>query len=210
MPKPSQIDTAAIAHAKRFDVTIFLGTGRYHTASRDTLERARAIAPEITAEVANGRKAMIYAVAEGRSVFVPDSYRPSNEGDQIMPALNPKPAPAARKGRAKAAVAPEEAAQPVQPIAEPAKAPNAASGGRRAAAEAAQRGELPTPPDFTAETHKRFRPKLARLVEMAKAGDIAALRAEPINPVSSSPKAMERYRDLAVTALEVRAARGAA
>lgn len=75
--------------------------------------------------------------------------------------------------------------------------------GKRAAVEAAAReGKLPEPPDFSAETHKRFRPKLAKLTEMAKAGDIEGLRAMEINPVSTSPRAMQRYRDLCVIALE--------
>jgi len=40
---------------------------------------------------------------------------------------------------------------------------------------------------------------------LAKAGDIAALQAFEINPVSSSPKAMARYRDLCVIAITARA-----
>lgn len=77
--------------------------------------------------------------------------------------------------------------------------------GKRAAIEAAAReGKLPEPPDFSAETHKRFRAKLAKLAALADAGDIDALRAMVINPVSSSPKAMARYRELCVVALEAR------
>jgi hypothetical protein len=37
-------------------------------------------------------------------------------------------------------------------------------------------------------THARFRTKLAQIVALAEAGDIAALQAFEINPVSSSPK----------------------
>jgi hypothetical protein len=75
----------------------------------------------------------------------------------------------------------------------------------REAQEAAARGELPNAPDFSADTHKRFRPKLAELEALVAAGDIAGLRAYPINPISTSPKALNRYRNLAVTALEARA-----
>ncbi|MCR6673244.1 hypothetical protein [Devosia ginsengisoli] len=78
------------------------------------------------------------------------------------------------------------------------------TGKRAATLEAAQRGELPAAPDFTAETHKRFRPKLAAVVAMAEAGDLAGLKAIEINPISSSPKAIAKYRDLAVIALEAR------
>lgn len=78
--------------------------------------------------------------------------------------------------------------------------------GKRAAIEAAaHEGKLPKPPDFSAETHKRFRNKLQSVIDFAKAGDLKALRAFEINPVSSSPKAIARYRDLCVIALEARA-----
>jgi hypothetical protein len=80
--------------------------------------------------------------------------------------------------------------------------------GKRAAIETAARaGKLPEPPDFSAETHKRFRNKLASVVDLAKAGDLKGLRKFEVNPVSSSPKAIARYRDLCVIALEAQAAR---
>jgi hypothetical protein len=75
---------------------------------------------------------------------------------------------------------------------------------RAAIEEAARGGMLPEPPDFSAQTHARFRNKLAHLVELAKAGDIKGLKAITINPVSSSPKAMARYRDFCLIALESR------
>ena len=64
---------------------------------------------------------------------------------------------------------------------------------------------MPQPPDFSKPTHARFRTKLAQIVALAEAGDIAALQAFEINPVSSSPKAMARYRDLCVIAIAARA-----
>jgi hypothetical protein len=79
--------------------------------------------------------------------------------------------------------------------------------GKRAAIEAtAREGKLPQPPDFSAETHKRFRNKLASVVDLAKANDLKGLRKFEINPVSSSAKAIARYRDLCVIALEARPA----
>ena len=68
----------------------------------------------------------------------------------------------------------------------------------------ARAGKLPELPDFSAATHARFRGKLARLADLVAAGDIVGVRAFEINPVSSSPKAMARYRDLCVIALEAR------
>jgi hypothetical protein len=70
----------------------------------------------------------------------------------------------------------------------------------------AQRGILPVPPDFTADTHKRFRIKLGELVAMAGAGDVTGLEAFEINPISSSRQAMDRYRKLAVLALRAKQA----
>ena len=76
---------------------------------------------------------------------------------------------------------------------------------RQAILDQAQSGALPQAPDFSKPTHARFRVKLAQIVALAEAGDIAALLAFEINPVSSSPKAMARYRDLCVIAITARA-----
>jgi len=93
------------------------------------------------------------------------------------------------------------------------KAIEAVTGGqtrvRKSTAEAATNaaaGIMPKAPDFSAETHKRFRPKLAELIALAKAGDVKGLKAYAINPISTSPKAMDRYRNLCVIALEAKAA----
>jgi hypothetical protein len=112
-------------------------------------------------------------------------------------------APAA-PGSASAAPEPEEAGEALpQPVALTTRA--AASTSKRAAIEEAARGgTLPTPPDFSAATHARFRTKLAKLIAMAEAGDAEGLKAVAINPVSTSPRAMARYRDLAVMAIEAR------
>lgn len=69
----------------------------------------------------------------------------------------------------------------------------------------AMAGALPTPPDFSAATHKPYRKRLEVLVALVEAGDIAGLRdIEMIPPRSSSPKALHRYRDLALMALAAR------
>ena len=117
--------------------------------------------------------------------------------------------PDAPAGPAAPPAAPEPAVEPT-PIAEaePAAVPGAPRRRRDADIEAkARQGELPPPPDFSAPTHARFRAKLAALVELAGQADATGLRAIPINPVSSSPKALARYRDLAVLAIEAREGR---
>jgi hypothetical protein len=87
---------------------------------------------------------------------------------------------------------------------EEAKAPRI-SAKFKEAMDLAQQGIIPPEPDFTAATHKRWRPKLADVVALAAKGDVEGLRAYEIKPVSTSPKAIARYRDLAVIAIEARA-----
>jgi hypothetical protein len=116
----------------------------------------------------------------------------------------PEGNPAASKA-GKPAKAPKAAKEPKAPREEKAKPL-----GKRAATEAAAAdGKLPAPPDFTAATHARYRGKLAEVVAMAEAGDIKGLKAYQLNPISTSPKAIDRYRNLSITALKAREARGA-
>ncbi|HZT26508.1 MAG TPA: hypothetical protein VFA57_12450 [Pseudolabrys sp.] len=200
-PHPADVANANIvAAAVRFDIALFLGVGRYATDTAETLEEARAKADRLVAMHPNGRRPLIYGVtADGRSGLVTTATL-SNTEDLMKTKAKKKPTakratkPAASK-KAKKATAKQEPAT-TRPL------------GKRAAIEtAAREGKLPEPPDFSAETHKRFRNKLANVVELAKAGDLKGLRAFEINPVSSSPKAIARYRDLCVIALEAQAPR---
>ena len=130
-----------------------------------------------------------FETAEGRLAAEIDACEPDAPAE-------PAPPPAA----------PEPAVEPA-PIAyvEPATAPSAPRRRRDADIEAmARQGELPPPPDFSAPTHARFRAKLAALLELAAKADAIGLRAMPINPVSSSPRALDRHRDHAVLAIEAR------
>ena len=100
---------------------------------------------------------------------------------------------------------PDPAGEPITAAVEELKAaPAPVIGKRQAIRDQAQSGARPQPPDFSKPTHARFRAKLAQIVALAAAGDIAGLQAFEINPVSSSPKAMARYRDLCVIALTAR------
>ncbi len=101
---------------------------------------------------------------------------------------------------------PDPAGEPITAAKEePTAAPVPVIGKRQAIRDQAQTGALPQAPDFSKPTHARFRAKLAQIVALAEAGDIAGLQAFEINPVSSSPKAMARYRDLCVIAITARA-----
>ena len=96
--------------------------------------------------------------------------------------------------------------EPISTAEEETKAALAPAVGKpQAILDQAHTGSLPQPPDFSKPTHARFRTKLAQIVALAEAGDIAALQAFEINPVSSSPTAMARYRDLCVIAITARA-----
>jgi hypothetical protein len=135
-----------------------------------------------------------FETAEGRLVAEIDACEPDAPAEPAPPAVAPEPI--------------IEPAPVVEQAAEPATAPSAPRRRRDADIEAkARQGELPPQPDFSAPTHARFRAKLAVLVELAGKADATGLRAIAINPVSSSPKALVRYRDLAVLAIEAREGR---
>ena len=75
----------------------------------------------------------------------------------------------------------------ISPVAEePKAAATPVIGKRQVVLDQAQTGALPQPPDFSKPTHARFRAKLAQIVALAEAADIAGLQAFEINPVSSS------------------------
>lgn len=70
----------------------------------------------------------------------------------------------------------------------------------------AEAGKLPPAPDFSAATHAPYRKKLTMLKTLVAAKNVRELKAFPINPTSTSPKALARYRDLAVIALQAKGA----
>ncbi|MFN3349072.1 hypothetical protein [Pseudorhodoplanes sp.] len=224
---PTERDAAIIANAVRFDIALFIGRGKYAHASARTLAEARTeAAPALEAEHPYGRRALIYAIdAEGRSALVTGDI-PTESQESSMKAYAKK-FNAQRAARAAGLKDNEfeivkakggftwRDLRNTQLTPDPSREPRAKGGphptapkrppGQRAQIEAdARAGKLPEPPDFSAETHKRFRNKLATVVALANAGDLEGLRAFQINPVSSSPKAIKRYRDLCIIALEAR------
>lgn len=70
------------------------------------------------------------------------------------------------------------------------------------AKERAEKGSLPPTPDFSANTHKYYRPLLAEAVKFAKAGNVKALLAMKFARNDGSPGVVKRYRDIAVAALK--------
>lgn len=72
----------------------------------------------------------------------------------------------------------------------------------RAARASNAPGVTPVLPDFSAATHKPFRKRLAEVQAMFEAGDLTGLKAAVIPTYSSSPRAIDRYRNAAVAYLE--------
>ncbi|PWK66951.1 hypothetical protein [Aminobacter sp. AP02] len=208
MPKTTihpadQADLIAIAQATHFVVHMRRGPADVFKQEAPTLPDAIDIAEQIRAEN-KGRDCLVYAITpEGNSIPVPKAMQRVTGADAAIPdigrAMRERRAMAA-DGRGKKAIC------PTAPRRAAGKVNDAAPKARRAEiTENAAKGILPPVPDFSAPTHARFRKKLTNIVALAKAGDIEGLKAIDINPVSSSPKAMIRYRDLAVVALQARA-----
>lgn len=124
-------------------------------------------------------------------------------------------APAHKKVEAKAPAKPKTSskanASPAQKP-QPAKAAAKRKAGERsrydwnAAREKAAKGVVPAAPDFTANTHRYYRPVLAEVVKLAKAGDLKGLQAYRVKGASSSPRAVKNYREVAIAALKAKAA----
>lgn len=227
--KPHPADAAAqeiVDQAVRYDAALFLGTGRYATDSANTLEEAQVKAQALAALHPNGRKPLIYAVVtSGRSALVIpkqslkeqamktyakkfNAQRAAKKAGHDLANIEIVKANGGYSFRVKdqPAATKQSGAQRSSKKQSGGEA-NGRPLGKRAAIEAAARkGTLPAPPDFSAPTHVRFRSKLQAVIDLAKSGDLTNLRKFEVKPVSSSPKAIARYRDLCVLALEARAA----
>lgn len=146
-----------------------------------------------------------------------ESFLAKRNGMKNIPAATNIEAAAARKP-SKPAPAPRKAVRPaakkttrVRDAAQPKATKRGGPGSRKNLFDRllpeAQAGKMPAAPDFSAETHARYRDKLAEVVKMAKAGDVKGLRAFSIKPISSSPIAIDRYRRLAIIAIEAKKAK---
>jgi hypothetical protein len=145
----------------------------------------------------------VYKVTEGHYKIREASTRAA-----MAAAKAPKPAKTAKgikdavSAAVEAGIKPKKFRRIAESVAD--ELTNKPTGKRAAVLAAAKSGKLPAPPDFSAATHARYRAAAEGLVALAKAGDIEGLKATVIKPYSSSPKAMAKYRDLAVIALEAR------
>jgi hypothetical protein len=126
---------------------------------------------------------------------------------------------AAKKAEKAEIKAVKDAAKAANPPATPAKkgkaekqpAPKRKSGDRarydwNGAREDAAKGTIPAAPDFSANTHRCYRPLLAEVEKLVKAKNLAGLQAYKIKGSCTSPAAVKRYREIALIALKARKA----
>lgn len=198
-----------LANAVKFSAALFQGRGKYETidaATKDEIIEAAVLLKEQFPE--NKRDVIVYAfdAAGNRTILSGTPYKEpkakapkAKKGLAVLEAIGRGDLDAPAKARKAKAEKPAKAPKPEKPL-----------GKRAEIAAAAERGVLPDAPDFSADTHKPFRKKLEQLVALVKAADIEGLEAFEIKPISSSRKAMDRYRNLSVVALKAKAAKKAA
>ncbi|GAA2888010.1 hypothetical protein GGQ99_004781 [Aminobacter niigataensis] len=139
--------------------------------------------------IANGAK---IGIDDATAVLAAADFEAASEALKALVAPATKPAKGKKAAEPKAAKAP--------------KAPK--ERGKRAQADAdAKAGKIPTAPDFSAETHKAHRKRLAEVVALVEARNLKALRALKLERHTSSRKAIARYHELAVWALSAPAAK---
>lgn len=141
-----------------------------------------------------------HAETTGTAVAAPEPKKPAAPAKEPTVKTKTKAAkPAAKKAAKKAATSTRRQ-----------KAPSRASAARpegrrqypwKDAEASAKAGKMPPALDFAAECHAPYRTKLAELEQLAKAKDIKGLKAVEIPTYNASCKSMDRWRNLAVTAL---------
>ncbi len=195
-------DLAAINAATEFTAYLRLSPSAKIVERFASLREVAKAAREIAAKH-HPKKPLVYAISGNKETPVPAPLIAAALGEPG--AAKDQGAPPPAKSRAKPAKSPRKPAKAAKAEAE---APKRMSATYREALGKAEAGKLPAPPNFEAETHRRFRPKLAELIALAKAGDAKGWKGYPIKPISTSPKAMDRYRNLCLIALKAKATKG--
>lgn len=158
-----------------------------------------------------GKRAIVYAIVNGRAHPVPEDIRAAARGEPkkekeapAMPEQKSVARPLAALNKTRAADAARAKAKKDAKHTRQDRAPTkrASPDDQHAAAKA---GHIPAPPDFSAKSRERYRPKLQGIVDLVVARDHKALKALTINPVDSAHKIMARYRDHALLALQAQA-----
>jgi hypothetical protein len=112
-------DAAVIAQAVRFEIGLFLGTGRFATDTAATLIEARAKAAALLAQYPTSRRPLIYGIAaDGRRALATETMKESamntTQTETTAPVKKPAKAPA-KKAAAKKAPAKKAAAKKAGP-----------------------------------------------------------------------------------------------
>lgn len=207
-----------ISKAVRFTASLFLGRGKYDNREASTKEEIDAACMDLlAAHPGNPRQPIVNAFdAAGNSVVISGEEHKAHKA-RPQPEAKPKRAAKAAKSPAKAAKAkPGKKAAPAPAKPAVTKAPPASHHGARWTKEVealweanSAKGQLPAAPDFSAPTHANYRKMRDRMVEAAERGDLDALRAIEVKPVSSSRTILWRYQLYAIKALEVKSDRSA-
>ena len=182
------------------DGTLYPNKGRLEEA-----RRAAAIAEGRRIAGADGERAVKAALAKAppvRRVSIEDAFKgdlgygkPRTKAKAVtIPGIS---------GAADALLADEPAPAPKAPRTPKAPAPLSKRAQAMADAEA---GNMPAAPDFSAETHKPYRTMHAKLCEAIAAGNPTEIKRILIPTYNSSVVALNRYRELALIALEARKA----
>lgn len=162
------------------------------------------------------KEAQIAALRKSRSTK-PAAVSPLVKPKPPAPVAPPADQPTTTRRRAEGApentLPKQENATMKRPKATKAKARTSAkkpaktsSGERRrydwkGAEEKAKAGTIPAPPNFSAPTHEPWRTLITEVIDAAKAKDRDSLKKIEIKPTSSTPKALDRFRKLCLTAL---------
>jgi hypothetical protein len=178
---------------------------------------AEAIREAVLADQENGRAEELAKIEaeKAEAIDLPVGFvigrpvqRPADAASERGPGA---PADAAMPATARPAK-PEAARKPVEPTPVPTPAETMPSMSRATARlymEAAG-GVMPAAPDFSKPSYACDRGRLAELVKLAEAGDVAGLRAYGIRVFYSGAQALDRFRHRAIIALEARQAQRAA
>ncbi|RVQ23040.1 hypothetical protein [Sinorhizobium meliloti] len=194
LTSPEAYNAEIIANAVKFTASLFLGRGEYATIEATTRDEIDQLAEMLSTEHPKVKSKPVITAFDAA-------------GNQAIISGQPAKAPTAPRVEKPAKEMPAK-----EPKAAAAPAAEKVLGKRAQIAADAEAGIIPAKPDFSAPTHARFRKKLDEIAALVEKGDVKALKTYPINPVSSSPKAMDKYRNLAVIALEAqrKAAKAAA
>lgn len=187
---------AAIRTAEHFLASLFMGVGVYDKTEAPTVLAALEAARQMEAAAPGTRRSMIYAVGQdGRATLltndlitrlIANQEKAMNPAKTTAPKATAKAAPSARKKQTKSAA-------------------GRARYDWTGAEEKAVVGKIPPKPDFSAPTHKPWLGIFEEIIEACAAPSkeerVKALKSIKIKPTSSTPKAMDRYRNLCIKAL---------